>query len=104
MKKNAGLVIHREIGNSMEWSLNEDGYAYKTLGPLYETLFRAPAPLEKIKEVIKENLPKNMVLEAKLFGSMARGDYGGSSNVCGGLNGWGWAIRESPLQMNESWT
>lgn len=77
----AGLVTSREIGNSIEWSVNEGGYVYKTLAPLYEALFRAPAPLEKIKEVIKENLPKSMVLEAKLFGSMARGDYDGSSDV-----------------------
>lgn len=77
----AGLVTSREIGNSLEWSLNEDGYAYKTLAPLYDTLFRVPAPLEKMKEVIKENLPKSLVLEAKLYGSMARGDYDGSSDV-----------------------
>ncbi len=77
----AGLVTGREVGNSIEWSLNSGSYAYKALAPLYDTLFRAPSPLERMKEVIKESLPKRMVLEAKLFGSMARGDYDENSDV-----------------------
>ena len=30
--EDAGLVTSREIGNSIEWSVNEDGYAYKREG------------------------------------------------------------------------
>ena len=77
----AGLVTGREVGNSIEWALNEGSYAYKALGPMYDTLFRGLSPLEKMKEIIKENLPKSAVLEAKLFGSMARGDYDENSDV-----------------------
>jgi predicted nucleotidyltransferase len=79
--EDAGLVKSRDVGNSIEWSLNEDGYAYKALAPLYKTLFKAPVALDKMKEVIKEDLQKRMVLEAKLFGSMARGDYDENSDI-----------------------
>ena len=79
--EDAGLVTSRNVGSSIEWSLDEDGYAYKALAPLYKTLFNAPTALEKMKEVIKEELPKSMVLDAKLFGSMARGDYDENSDI-----------------------
>ena len=77
----AGLVTGREVGKSIEWALNDGSYAYKALAPVYDALFKSPDAMDRMKQVIKEGLPKSLVLEARLFGSMARGDYDESSDV-----------------------
>jgi predicted nucleotidyltransferase len=79
--ESAGLVSGRRVGTAIEWRERRESYAYKTLESVYTPLRLVKLPLDQLKSLILRYLPSRLVLEAKLFGSMARGDFNESSDV-----------------------
>jgi predicted nucleotidyltransferase len=61
------------VGKAHLWRVNTKSYAYKTLSSLMRGISLVKPPLEDLKSTILENLPKNLVKKAVLFGSIAKG-------------------------------
>ncbi|MCL5774504.1 MAG: nucleotidyltransferase domain-containing protein [Firmicutes bacterium] len=67
------MVSMERVGNANVWSANKESYAYKTLFKIIQNILTSPAPLEHLKEIIFNALPKKLVKEVILFGSISEG-------------------------------
>ncbi len=67
------LVTMKRIGNANVWALNKESYAYQVLSELVKKITEMPSPLEHLKQTLSKNIPKKLVKEVVLFGSIALG-------------------------------
>ncbi len=79
--ESAGMTVKRRVGTAVVWEVNRESYAYKTAASACGPLIDAKGPVEEIKKTIASALKGSGVLEAKLFGSVARGDFSDESDV-----------------------
>jgi len=67
------LVTMKRIGNANVWALNKESYAYQVLSEIVKKIAKMPSPLEHLKKTLSKNIPKKLVKEVVLFGSIASG-------------------------------
>lgn len=79
--ESAGMTLKRRVGTAVVWEVNRDSYAYKTAASACGPLIAARGPVEEIKKAIASTLKGSGVLEAKIFGSVARGDFSTESDI-----------------------
>ena len=75
------LVSVERIGNSNVWAPNKESYAYKALSEVIAKKTSIPAPIEHLKQIINENIPKELVKKIILFGSIAAGGSKTTSDI-----------------------
>ncbi|MDI6821267.1 MAG: nucleotidyltransferase domain-containing protein [Actinomycetota bacterium] len=73
------LVTMERIGNANVWAVNRESYAYQVLSEIVKKI--AETPLEHLKKTILKNIPKTLVKEVILFGSIASGGEEISSDI-----------------------
>ena len=76
-----GLAGKRRVGTAWVWDVKKDSYAYRILEKTFKKLIKAPSVIEEIKGLIKERLKGSPAVEAKLYGSVARGDFTEGSDI-----------------------
>lgn len=79
--KALNLVSLEKAGNVNLWRVNRKSYAYHTLSRIIKGLTETLKPIEHLKTIIRHNLPKTMVKEAVLFGSIATGQERPNSDI-----------------------
>ncbi|MBP9854209.1 MAG: GntR family transcriptional regulator [Candidatus Omnitrophica bacterium] len=66
------LVHYAVIGKAHLWQVNHKSLAFKTLEQLMKNLNAVSDPLSELKRVIIKHLPKSHIINAVLFGSIAK--------------------------------
>ena len=79
--RDLNLVFVERIGNANVWAPNKESYAYKIVSEVFEKKVPIPAPIEHLKQTIKENIPKELAKNIILFGSVATGDSKATSDI-----------------------
>jgi len=67
------LVSNTVIGRTHVWQVNQKSYAFEFLSRLVKTIDEAPIPIEDLKKIILQSLPKKDVSKVILFGSVSKG-------------------------------
>lgn len=75
------LVNYKVVGKAHVWKINAQSYIYRMLKNLIQGVDVLPDPLSELKRVIREGLPKNLVKQAVLFGSIARKEEKPDSDI-----------------------
>lgn len=75
------LVSMERIGNANVWAANKESYAYQILSEIVKKIAEIPSPLEHLEGTLIKNIPKKLVKEAVLFGSIASGDEESESDI-----------------------
>ena len=61
------------VGKSHLWKVNRKSYTFKALFSLIKNVSTIKEPLEDLKNTLLKHLPKNLIKEAVLFGSVSKG-------------------------------
>ncbi len=69
------------IGKAHLWRVNRKSYAFKVLYELFKGVSGIKAPLENLKEILLNNLPKTLIKKVVLFGSIAKGSERSNSDI-----------------------
>lgn len=75
------FVDYQVVGKAHVWKVNTQSYVYRMLKSLFQGVEALPDPLSELKRVIREGLPKNLVKQAVLFGSIARKEEKADSDI-----------------------
>ncbi len=75
------FVYCKTIGNAHMWSVNHKSYAYQAIKKIIETIDFYPSPLDILKKLILEYLPKDKILLLTLFGSIAKNEEHPNSDI-----------------------
>jgi predicted nucleotidyltransferase len=75
------FVAFKTVGKAHMWMANRKSYAYTVVKNMVESANAQLTPLAALKELVLKHLPKGRVLRAALFGSVAKGDERGDSDI-----------------------
>ncbi len=69
----ANFVSYNRIGNSHLWEANTNSFAYKVYSRFIYAIHKCPEPIEDLKRIIIDKIPKNSIVKVILFGSVSKG-------------------------------
>jgi len=69
------------IGKAHLWSVNRKSYAFRVLSELFKGVSGIKEPLEDLKKILLNNLPKTLIKKVVLFGSIAKGSERSNSDI-----------------------
>jgi len=69
------------VGKAHLWKVNRKSYAFQVLSELIKGFSRIKDPLDDLKGIILTNIPKNLVKKVVLFGSVAKAEERGDSDI-----------------------
>ena len=69
------------IGKAHLWRVNRKSYAYKVLFELIKGVSGIKDPLEDLRKILLQNLPKSLIKKVVLFGSIAKGSERANSDI-----------------------
>lgn len=75
------LVDFITVGKSHLWRVNRESYAFKVFSSLLGGRPGVNDPFEDLKRAIVRNLPKTLIKQAVLFGSVAEGSEKADSDI-----------------------
>lgn len=75
------LVHYNVVGKAHVWKINAQSYIYRMLKSIVQDVEVLPDPLSELKRVIRDGLPKNLVKQAILFGSIIRKEEKPDSDI-----------------------
>lgn len=75
------FVAFKTVGKAHMWMVNRKSYAYAVVKKIVETTNAQLTPLAALKELVLRRLPKERMLRVALFGSVAKGDERGDSDI-----------------------
>lgn len=75
------LASMERVGNANVWSVNKESYAYKALSKIVGEISGASTPLEHLKLILSENIPRELVKKIILYGSVAQGKSKPNSDI-----------------------
>ena len=69
------------IGKAHLWRVNRKSYAFRVLSELFKGVSGIKEPLEDLKEILLNNLPKTLIKKVVLFGSIAKASERSNSDI-----------------------
>jgi len=69
------------IGKAHLWRVNRKSYAFRVLSELFKGVSRIKEPLEDLKKILLNNLPKTLIKKVVLFGSIAKASERSNSDI-----------------------
>ena len=69
------------IGKAHLWRVNRKSYAFRVLSELFKGISGIKEPLEDLKEILLNNLPKTLIKKVVLFGSIAKASERSNSDI-----------------------
>ena len=69
------------IGKAHLWRVNRKSYAFRVLSELFKGVSGIKEPLEDLKEILLNNLPKTLIKKVVLFGSIAKAYERSNSDI-----------------------
>ena len=69
------------IGKAHLWRVNRKSYAFRVLSELFKRVSGIKEPLEDLKKILFNNLPKTLIKKVVLFGSIAKGSESSNSDI-----------------------
>ena len=69
------------IGKAHLWSVNRKSYAFRVLSELFKRVSGIKEPLEDLKKILFNNLPKTLIKKVVLFGSIAKASERSNSDI-----------------------
>ena len=69
------------IGKAHLWRVNRKSYAFRVLSELFKGVTGIKEPLEDLKEILLNNLPKTLIKKVVLFGSIAKASERSNSDI-----------------------
>jgi predicted nucleotidyltransferase len=75
------FVRQSRVGSAHVWKVNRRSYAYQIFSRIAAEMKALVSPLEALKSIILEHLPRALVKEIVLFGSVARGEERADSDI-----------------------
>lgn len=69
------------VGKAHLWKVNRKSYAFKVLSEFIKGVSSIKAPLDDLKIMILNNMPKNLIKRVVLFGSVAKGEEKTDSDI-----------------------
>lgn len=75
------LVNYTNVGKVHLWKVNRDSYAYKILHEFIKGTSQLKGPLDDLKASILLNVPKKLIKQAVIFGSIATGREKANSDI-----------------------
>lgn len=75
------FVAFKTVGKAHMWMVNRKSYAYAVVKKIVETTNAQLTPLAALKELVLRRLPKERMLRVALFGSVAKGNERGDSDI-----------------------
>jgi len=69
------------IGKAHLWRVNRKSYAFRVLSELFKGVSGIKEPLEDLKKILLDNLPKTLIKKVVLFGSIAKGSESSNSDI-----------------------
>ncbi len=69
------------VGKAHLWKVNRKSYAFKMLSEFIKDVSTIKDPLDDLKETILDSLPKALVKQVVLFGSVAKGEEKTGSDI-----------------------
>lgn len=75
------FVNYVTIGKAHLWRVNRKSYAFRVLSELFKGVSGIKEPLEDLKEILLNNLPKTLIKKVVLFGSIAKASERSNSDI-----------------------
>ena len=75
------FAAFKSVGKAHMWMVNRKSYAYTVVKKIIESANAEPSPLAALKGIILKHLPKERMLRAALFGSVAKGQEREDSDI-----------------------
>ncbi len=69
------------IGKAHLWRVNRKSYAFRVLSELFKRVSGIKEPLEDLKKILFNNLPKTLIKKVVLFGSIAKAYERSNSDI-----------------------
>ncbi len=69
------------VGKAHLWKVNRKSYAFKVLSEFIKGVSGIKDPLDDLKGMILNNMPKNLIKRVVLFGSVAKGEEKTDSDI-----------------------
>lgn len=69
------------IGKAHLWRVNRKSYAFRVLSELFKGVSGIKEPLEDLKKILLNNLPKTLIKKVVLFGSIAKASERSNSDI-----------------------
>ena len=69
------------IGKAHLWRVNRKSYAFRVLSELFKGVSGIKGPLEDLKKILLNNLPKTLIKKVVLFGSIAKASERSNSDL-----------------------
>lgn len=69
------------VGKAHLWRVNRKSYAFKVLSEFIKGVSGIKDPLDDLKEMILNNMPKSLIKRAVLFGSIAKSEENRDSDI-----------------------
>ena len=69
------------IGKAHLWRVNRKSYAFRVLSELFKGVSGIKEPLEDLKKMLLNNLPKTLIKKVILFGSIAKASERSNSDI-----------------------
>lgn len=69
------------IGKAHLWRVNRKSYAFRVLSEMIKGVSDIKEPLEDLKLIVLNNLPKTLIKKVVLFGSIAKGSERSNSDI-----------------------
>lgn len=69
------------VGKAHLWKVNRKSYAFKVLSEFIKGVSGIKDPLDDLKEMILNNMPKSLIKRAVLFGSIAKSEENRDSDI-----------------------
>ena len=69
------------IGKAHLWRVNRESYAFRALSELFKGVSGIKEPLEDLKKILLNNLPKTLIKKVVLFGSIAKASERSNSDI-----------------------
>lgn len=75
------FVQYTVVGKSHVWKVNTQSYVYGVLKNIVSGIEAVPDPVSELKRMIRDGLPKGLLKQAVLFGSIARKEEKPDSDI-----------------------
>ncbi len=69
------------IGKAHLWRVNRKSYAFRIFSELFKGVSGIKEPLEDLKKILLNNLPKTLIKKVVLFGSIAKASERSNSDI-----------------------
>jgi predicted nucleotidyltransferase len=69
------------IGKAHLWRVNRKSYAFRVLSEMFKGVSCIKEPLEDLKKILLNNLPKTLIKKVVLFGSIAKASERSNSDI-----------------------